>query len=117
MAEEEMNSSRRKFLLGSSAAVAATPFLLSLTGVVPAASAETPSPAQAGGPSQGEPGGNRAIYYITNQCIGCQTCRTLCPQKAIDFGDRQNEINQSKCIHCGVCFRNCPNGVITATES
>jgi Fe-S-cluster-containing hydrogenase component 2 len=36
-----------------------------------------------------------------------------CPAKAINFGDDRNEIDQSKCIHCGTCYRECPVSVIS----
>ena len=59
--------------------------------------------------------GKARIYYITRQCIGCQVCRTFCLAKAINFGDNKNEIDQSKCRHCGTCYRECPICVITET--
>jgi len=56
-----------------------------------------------------------SLYFIGKGCIGCQTCRTLCPAKAIRLGDTGNEIDQSKCIHCGTCYDECPTCVITQT--
>ena len=56
------------------------------------------------------------IYFIGHECIGCQTCRALCPAKAVHFGDTGNEIDQNKCIHCGTCYRECPISVVTETE-
>ena len=56
------------------------------------------------------------IYFITNSCIGCQTCKSYCPQQAIRYGNCKNEIDQSKCIHCGTCYRGCPISSISETK-
>jgi len=56
------------------------------------------------------------VYFIGRGCIGCQTCRTLCPVKAIHLGDGANEIDQNAYIHCGTCYEECPISVVTETE-
>ena len=86
----------------SSAAIA-SPLLLNLAVKVPEAKAELKEAIR-----EGEP-----IYFIGPTCIGCQVCRMMCPESAIDFGDDKNEINQEKCIHCGTCFQECPLSAIT----
>jgi ferredoxin len=55
------------------------------------------------------------VYYIMDQCIGCQACRANCPAEAIRYGNCRNEIVQSKCIHCGVCYEACHVGNISVT--
>lgn len=95
---------RRKFMkMGS--AVIASPLLLNLTGKVPEVKAELKEAIK-----EGEP-----IYFIGATCIGCQVCRMMCPESAIDFGDDRNEINQEKCVHCGTCYEECPISAITET--
>lgn len=47
-------------------------------------------------------------YFITDGCIGCQTCGTVCPQSCIDFSEIPAVINQENCLHCGNCHDNCP---------
>lgn len=42
-------------------------------------------------------------YEITDKCIQCGKCERICPQKCIkDF-----VINQTHCLHCGLCFEEC----------
>lgn len=43
-------------------------------------------------------------YEITDKCIQCGKCERICPQKCIkDF-----VINQTHCLHFGLCFEECP---------
>lgn len=45
-----------------------------------------------------------AYYTITNRCIHCGKCETICPQRCI-----HNEvIDVSQCLHCGACLEICP---------
>lgn len=55
----------------------------------------------------------RKGYRITDNCIGCGKCLTVCPQNCIDKGDTATyNIRQNNCLHCGACFENCPVGAI-----
>jgi ferredoxin len=114
MTETNSKLSRRKFMFVSSAAVA-SPLILKAAGAIAAS-----TPKEAGTPEQkaGEQKTLKAgkVYFITRGCVGCQTCRTFCPAKAIHFGDTGNEIDQKKCLHCGTCYRECPISVITETS-
>lgn len=49
-------------------------------------------------------------YYITDACIGCETCGAFCPQNCIDFSHVPAVIKQEHCLHCGNCMQNCPVG-------
>ncbi len=110
---------RRKFVLATTAA-AATPLLADLA---VARAAETKPAAHGSRPTQPSCAAvavpkldkGTSLYFIGRGCVGCQTCRTLCPVKAIRLGDTGNEIDQSKCIHCGTCYDECPTCVITET--
>ena len=42
-----------------------------------------------------------------DKCIGCQGCRSVCPQQCIS-NTIPREIDQSHCLHCGNCYRICP---------
>lgn len=46
-------------------------------------------------------------YRVTDACIGCGTCQSVCPQSAIDEG-APFVIRQNNCLQCGNCFENCP---------
>jgi ferredoxin len=101
MSETNRKLSRRKFMAFSSAAVA-TPLLLNLVDSVPEAKGADKKAAKKG-----------KIYYITNKCVGCHTCKVFCPQKAIFYGERKMEIDQDKCVQCGTCYNECPICVIS----
>lgn len=42
-----------------------------------------------------------------DQCIGCQGCRSVCPQGCISTAIPR-KIDQDHCIRCGNCFHICP---------
>ena len=46
-------------------------------------------------------------YRITEDCIGCGTCQSVCPQKVISEGSPYM-IDEPHCLQCGNCFENCP---------
>lgn len=46
-------------------------------------------------------------YFITDQCVSCGTCQSVCPQHCIKEG-MPCVINQNHCLHCGACQENCP---------
>jgi len=106
MAAKGTNFGRRKFMLVSSAAMA-TPLLLG--------AAETVKPAGTRAIDAKLAKGTK-IYFIGHGCVGCHTCMSLCPAKAIHFGNTGNEIDQGLCVHCGTCFDNCPLSMISESE-
>lgn len=48
--------------------------------------------------------------YVTNKCVGCQTCIRNCPAKTIVFNKKTKKakIITSKCIRCYCCQELCP---------
>ena len=50
-------------------------------------------------------------YVITDACIGCGTCQSVCPQRCIDAGT-PFVIRQNNCLHCGGCYEHCPVNAI-----
>ena len=56
--------------------------------------------------------GKQEGYYITNACIGCHACETVCPQSCIDFMFTPVAIRQENCLHCGNCLKVCPQSAV-----
>ena len=48
-------------------------------------------------------------YMVTNACQGCfaRPCQENCPRKAITV-DRHAKIDETLCVNCGLCMKNCP---------
>lgn len=46
-------------------------------------------------------------FWITEDCIGCGTCKEHCPQQCVEEG-MPYVICQEHCLHCGLCAENCP---------
>jgi len=105
MSETDLKLSRRKFMLAGSA-LAAAPLLAGLAAVKANAAPADSAAVIARGTK---------VYYIMDQCVGCQVCRVNCPAEAIRFGNCRNEIVQSKCIHCGTCYELCHVSNISVT--
>ena len=51
-------------------------------------------------------------YEITEQCIGCRSCKAACPQDCIDFTATPARIIQKHCLHCGNCLTVCPHNAV-----
>lgn len=47
-------------------------------------------------------------YFITDRCIGCGSCVSVCPQSCIQTDSIPHVIEQEHCLHCGNCFSVCP---------
>ena len=47
------------------------------------------------------------MYLITKNCVCCHNCADECPMQAIDFVGCKYEINQDKCVECGLCAKVC----------
>lgn len=51
-------------------------------------------------------------FFITNECIGCESCVSVCPQNCIIADSISYVIEQDHCLHCGNCMTVCPVGAV-----
>jgi pyruvate formate lyase activating enzyme len=49
------------------------------------------------------------INWIETRCIGCQTCREVCPEAALNSSDDGVSIDRKQCNACGLCAEECPS--------
>lgn len=55
---------------------------------------------------------------ITRRCIGCGSCKRVCPVDCINGELRkQHNIEYNRCTHCGACISVCPVDAITAGDN
>jgi NADH-quinone oxidoreductase subunit F len=53
------------------------------------------------------------VYSVTDGCKACGLCRRNCPADAIAGAPRvKHEIDQAKCVKCGMCETVCKFGAI-----
>lgn len=51
-------------------------------------------------------------YVVKKECVGCQLCYQVCPQKCINISMIPVTIHQNHCLHCGKCVDICPQHAI-----
>ncbi len=51
-------------------------------------------------------------FFITDACIGCGSCVSVCPQGCIITDSVPYQIEQGHCLHCGNCMTACPVGAV-----
>ncbi|MHB9115027.1 MAG: mercury methylation ferredoxin HgcB [Thermoleophilia bacterium] len=58
--------------------------------------------------------GVATLTFDRAACTGCGMCLTVCPHAVFAPVTRAVEIRDiDRCIECGACARNCPEGAIT----
>jgi fumarate reductase flavoprotein subunit len=97
MSETSRNLSRRKFMTASSAAIAA-PIIMSMAGKAAEAAPAEKTKARAE---------EKKGFFINDDCICCQRCAKVCPNKAISFDGDIYVIDTQKCVQCRTCMGVC----------
>ncbi|MBC2713401.1 MAG: glycyl-radical enzyme activating protein [Desulfosarcina sp.] len=49
------------------------------------------------------------LHWIASRCIGCGTCCTECPEGALDLSADGVTIDRTRCTNCGQCAAECPS--------
>ena len=59
-----------------------------------------------------------AVVIDKEKCIGCGTCKNVCPMEVYDVNPttKEMEYDNSKCVSCGLCINMCPVGAISFAE-
>ncbi|MDR1373451.1 MAG: glycyl-radical enzyme activating protein [Treponema sp.] len=52
------------------------------------------------------------LNWFGEKCMGCDICRTVCPQGGIDRGEEGLRFDRLRCLACGRCAEECPGGAI-----
>ena len=52
-------------------------------------------------------------YVITERCVKCGACESECPNGAILEEEKKFAINYVKCVECGNCIDNCFSFITT----
>jgi len=58
------------------------------------------------------------IPKISEECIGCGACVSICPKQVLQMKDRKAYVSEpNKCDQLWGCIQMCPVGAITKTKS
>ena len=52
-------------------------------------------------------------HVISDECISCGACSSVCPVEAISEGDDKYKIDPEICTDCGACVEVCPVDAIS----
>lgn len=53
------------------------------------------------------------VAFHEDRCIGCGTCREVCPEGAVSAASGSERINRERCTACGVCTEECPSTALS----
>lgn len=58
-----------------------------------------------------------SIYKVEQGCTICGMCLASCPAGAIRVTPKGAVIDQDKCKHCGICWRECASEAIIKEDN
>ncbi|MBT3219969.1 MAG: glycyl-radical enzyme activating protein, partial [Proteobacteria bacterium] len=50
----------------------------------------------------------KEVVWHDYKCIGCQTCVTTCPERALSLTSKGVFVEDDRCVACGTCTSECP---------
>ncbi|VAX34561.1 Pyruvate formate-lyase activating enzyme [hydrothermal vent metagenome] len=53
------------------------------------------------------------IAFYEDRCIGCGTCREVCPEGAVSIVPGTERVIRDKCTVCGACCKECPSTALS----
>lgn len=57
------------------------------------------------------------IVFDPSKCVGCGICFKNCPPQAITMSDKKPSVDTEKCIHCYCCQELCPEIAVSVEEA
>ncbi len=57
------------------------------------------------------------MFQISKGCVCCHNCYSECPMQAIDYVGTKYEIDQDKCVECGLCWKVCHSAAIVEVDA
>ena len=64
----------------------------------------------------GDGAGEAKRCFSCGTCTACDNCYIYCPEPSISRDDGVYTIDFDYCKGCGVCFEECPRGIIEMME-
>jgi len=52
------------------------------------------------------------VIFLSDRCVLCGTCGTICPQGVHSLSDSGHTIDRDRCTVCGRCVEACPSGAL-----
>ena len=58
----------------------------------------------------------KKLYHDREKCLECVGCVGVCASMALDMFGLDLQIDDAKCVRCGLCCKACPAGALTLRE-